>query len=76
MEDNKISLITILIYLNEDYEGAFTRFYPSDESLVPIALTPKTGMICLFDQSIYHEVPELTNGTKYVIRTEIMYSLS
>jgi hypothetical protein len=31
-------------------------------------------MISLMDQEIGHYVPELNDGIKYVIRTEIMYS--
>jgi hypothetical protein len=28
---------------------------------------------CLMDQNILHEVPKLITGSKYVIRTELMY---
>lgn len=68
-----ISQITILIYLNDDYEGAYTTFYSSPYDKDGIILKPKKGMVCLMDQDIGHSVPELKSGTKYVIRTELMY---
>ena len=67
------SLITILIYLNDDYEGAYTTFYSSFENKNGFVLVPKKGMVCLMDQDIGHCVPELISGTKYIIRTELMY---
>jgi hypothetical protein len=68
-----ISFITVLIYLNEDYEDGFTKFYSSPYDSEGFTLIPKTGMVCLMDQTIGHEVPELKSGIKYVIRTELMY---
>ena len=71
---DSISLITILIYLNDDYEGGYTTFFANVDDKEGFSLKPKTGMISLMDQEIGHYVPELTDGIKYVIRTEIMYS--
>lgn len=68
-----ISLITILIYLNEDYKGGYTTFFSGVDDKEGFTLKPKTGMISLMDQEIGHCVPELTKGIKYVIRTELMY---
>ena len=68
-----ISLITILIYLNEDYKGGYTTFFSGVDDKEGFILKPKTGMISLMDQEIGHCVPELTKGIKYVIRTELMY---
>ena len=71
-DKNEISLITALIYLNDDYEGGNTKFLFDDTT--EISITPKIGLICLMDQNILHEVPKLINGVKYVIRTELMYA--
>jgi Rps23 Pro-64 3,4-dihydroxylase Tpa1-like proline 4-hydroxylase len=68
-----ISLITILIYLNDNYEGGYTTFFANVDDKEGFTLKPKTGMISLMDQDIGHYVPILTKGIKYVIRTEIMY---
>ena len=75
-EDDKgnISLITVLIYLNCDYEGGKTTFYlHNNENKNPIILNPEIGLVSLMDQRILHEVPKLESGIKYVIRTELMY---
>ena len=60
----------MLIYLNDDYEGGNTKFLFDNE----ISIIPKIGLICLMDQNILHEVPNIINGVKYVIRTELMYA--
>jgi predicted 2-oxoglutarate/Fe(II)-dependent dioxygenase YbiX len=70
-DKNEISLITVLIYINDDYEGGNTKFLFDDTT--EISITPKIGLICLMDQNILHEVPKLITGIKYVIRTELMY---
>ena len=69
-----ISLITILIYLNEDYKGAYTTFFANVDDKEGFTLEPKTGMISLMDQDIGHYVPELLEGVKYVVRTELQYA--
>jgi hypothetical protein len=71
-----ISTITILIYLNNNYEGGYTTFYKDINDKKGIIIIPKIGMICLMDQTIGHEVPELKKGIKYIIRTELMYTLN
>jgi len=72
--DKEISLITILIYLNDDYTGAYTTFYEDPSDNKGIELLPKVGMVALMDQDIGHAVPPLIDGIKYVVRTELMYS--
>ena len=62
----------MLIYLNDDYEGGNTKFLFDDSN--EISIIPKIGLICLMDQNILHEVPNIINGVKYVIRTELMYA--
>lgn len=67
-----ISYITILMYLNQEYEGGYTCFYgPTEGGWIPIQ--PVTGMIAMQDQNLLHCVPPLISGRKYAIRTEIMY---
>jgi hypothetical protein len=48
-----------------------TKFLFDDTT--EISITPKIGLICLMDQNILHEVPNIINGVKYIIRTELMY---
>ena len=70
---DSISLITILIYLNEEYKGGYTTFFANVDDKEGFTLEPKTGMISLMDQDIGHCVPELLEGIKYVVRTELQY---
>lgn len=64
------SKITILVYLNEGYEGGFTH-YSSYEGM--IAVVPRVGSVVLQDQALGHYVPPLQKGVKYALRTEVMY---
>lgn len=61
------SFLTILIYLNEDFEGGETSFQDGD-------IKPQTGMAALMTQGNYlHEALPVTKGTKYVLRSDVMY---
>lgn len=62
------SKITMLIYLNDDFEGGQTTF------VIPFQdIQPKTGMVLLFDHRIIHLGRAVTSGVKYVLRTDVMY---
>ncbi len=67
-----ISKLTILIYLNEGYQGGYTAFLNSSENAW-IPVTPYTGSVAIQDQELVHFVPPLQSGRKYAIRTDIMY---
>jgi len=71
--DKTKSLITILIYLNNEYEGGYTRFFSNKDDKTGYTMIPQSGMICIMDQTIEHDVPPITSGTKYAIRSELMY---
>ena len=66
--EDEISLITALIYLSEDFEGGETYLISDNEKIVP-----KKGMLLLFDHKILHAGMPVISGTKYVIRTDVMY---
>ena len=54
-------------YLNEDFDGGETSFIDGE-------IKPKTGLAAFMTQHNYlHEAKEATNGTKYVLRTDVMY---
>ncbi|CAL1535961.1 unnamed protein product [Lymnaea stagnalis] len=73
-DNGETSLITLMLYLNEDFEGGATTFIGRDDSKVP--LIPKTGSVLLFEHFIYHEGSEVIKGRKYAMRTDIMASKS
>lgn len=73
--NNIMSMITILIYLNDDYAGARTCTN-KDKKTIMSEIEPKSGLVYMMDQDILHSVPNLISGTKYVIRTELMYLIN
>ena len=64
------SKITLLLYLNEDFEGGNTTLVLEGEEV-----EPKEGMLFLFEHKIMHCGRPVTKGTKYVLRTDVMYKL-
>jgi prolyl 4-hydroxylase len=71
-KSNKISKLTLLIYLNQDYKGGYTTFNKDGNWF---SITPKIGKVVLQDQRILHAVFPLEEGIKYVVRTDIMFNL-
>ncbi len=67
-DENEVSMITLLIYLNEDFEGGETMFVLEFESI-----KPKTGMVLLFEHKLLHSGRPVLSGVKYVLRTDVMY---
>lgn len=66
--ERESSYYTLLIYLNDDFEGGATSFNL-------LELTPKKGTALVFLHNLEHEGKVLISGTKYVLRTDIMYAL-
>lgn len=65
--ETEFSYYTFMVYLNDDYEGGYTKF-ESGEYVVPVK-----GTALIFEHSLRHEGARLTQGTKYVLRSDIMY---
>lgn len=64
--DCEESMLTFLIYLNDDFEQGHTEF--SWEKV-----KPKTGMALVFPHRLTHRATSPINGTKYILRTDVMY---
>ncbi len=62
------SYYTFMIYLNDDYEGGETIFSN-------LTIQPKQGTALIFFHNLEHEGSYVKQGTKYVLRTDIMYKL-
>lgn len=60
------SFLTFMIYLNEDYEGGDTEFKFEK-------IKPRTGMALVFPHRLFHQGASIIAGTKYVLRTDVMY---
>lgn len=62
---------TLLIYLNDNYEGGHTQFY-DDNWKETRDIQPKEGKALLFDIDLWHKGNELFTGEKYWIGCEII----
>jgi len=62
------SLLTYIVYLNEGFDGGETGFLDFDVTAVP-----KTGSALLFQHFMLHEGVSVRSGTKYVLRSDVMY---
>jgi predicted 2-oxoglutarate/Fe(II)-dependent dioxygenase YbiX len=65
--DNERSFQTLIVYLNEEYEGGETEFFGLE------TVKPKTGMATLFLHHLMHEGLPVESGVKYALRTDVMY---
>jgi prolyl 4-hydroxylase len=63
---NEASYYTFMIYLNDGFVGGETTF-PNN------VIKPVTGMALIFLHDIEHAGSPIKKGTKYVLRTDIMY---
>jgi len=63
---------TLLIYLNDDYEGGETTFFNADFEKV-ITVKPKKGRAILFKIDLWHQAEKVTEGEKSWIGTEIVW---
>lgn len=81
---DRYSLMTFLIFLNDDFEGGATRFLlPSTTSAavdrgVDVRI-PKGGVLCfphgLHPLHCVHSSEPILHGVKYIIRTDMLFSL-
>ncbi|WP_108801708.1 2OG-Fe(II) oxygenase [Aquimarina sp. Aq107] len=67
--EKECSFFSFLIYLNNDFEGGETYFENG------ITVIPEIGEALLFHHPLRHEGKPILSGTKYVLRTDIMYKL-
>lgn len=70
------SLLTLMVYLNEDFEGGETRFdlpyyYVREPN---VFVVPVTGLALCFVHELAHEGTPVLQGRKYVLRSDVMYS--
>lgn len=60
------SRLTLLVYLNDGVAGGDTDFQT-------FKITPQAGTLVLFKHKTWHEGTEVISGTKYVLRSDVLY---
>lgn len=65
------SRYTLLIYLNDNFEGGSTQFY-TDRFKPTFEIVPEKGKALLFDIDLWHQGKPLHSGNKYWIGCEII----
>ena len=78
-----LSKFTFLIYLNQDFTGGGTTFYAASARKEGVlerrSVKPRTGSALVFphgaNSAALHEGSEVSEGAKYVIRTEILFPI-
>ncbi|XP_062503075.1 uncharacterized protein LOC134180028 [Corticium candelabrum] len=80
--DREKSFYTCMLYLNDkghDFQGGATRFLDINaRKKAKFDVEPKAGLCIVFYQKsrdTYHEGLQLTEGTKYILRTDVMYTM-
>lgn len=70
------SQFTLMIYLNDGFEGGGTSFadvfYP--RAFQDFTIRPETGKALLFHHPLSHRGDPVVQGTKYVLRTDVMFT--
>ena len=87
---DRYSLMTFLIFLNDNFEGGETTFYvhkddptkaaKRSEDVKVVALKPLSGSVLCFahgthPQHCMHGSKEIIKGSKYIIRTDLLFEL-
>lgn len=62
------SELTVLFYLNDGFVGGATRFLD-----LQLEVQPKEGQALIFTHAVLHEGAMVEQGTKYVLRSDVMY---
>jgi prolyl 4-hydroxylase len=68
---DQISVATLLVYLNDDFEGGETAFLDDEENVLS-EVVPVAGMALVLRQDVYHMAAAVTKGVKYLLRTDVM----
>ena len=68
LEGGVRSLLTLVFYVNDGFDGGDTDFPELEQRIVP-----RTGRALIFQHRILHEAMPVHVGTKYVLRTDVFY---
>jgi prolyl 4-hydroxylase len=65
------TFFTLLIYLNDSFEGGETCFFGPD-----MKIKPSVGTVIMFDHERLHQGAMVVNGCKYIVRSDIVFTCS
>jgi hypothetical protein len=76
--EDQASIYTLLIYLNNDFQGGQTMMTDYSEygprSRPPLEyVRPEPGKALVFDHRLVHSGEKVTGGVKYILRAEIIF---
>ncbi len=66
--NDEVSLLTLIVYLNEGFKGGETEFPEQERTIVP-----RTGTALLFQHRVLHAGNRVTSGTKFLLRSDVLY---
>jgi len=66
--DGECSIYTLVLYLNDDYEGGELEFSNSS-----VCFKPSVGTAVLFPHDMPHSALAVRQGSKYIARSELMF---
>ena len=66
VSDYEKSYFSLLIYLNDNYEGGTTLFDNCE-------IFPKTGLACFFPHKLEHSGTIVNSGNKFILRGNILF---
>ena len=77
------SQLTLLLFLNENFEGGSTEFYvraQNEKAPDPVAVrTPRGGVLCFphgtHPMHCLHSSGPVTSGVKYIIRSDVLFEI-
>lgn len=67
--DGNTTMFTLLVYLNQDYVGGNTKFRQDD-----LSISAEAGKALIFEHHLWHQGDKILQGTKYVLRSDIVYA--
>lgn len=76
------SRLTLLLYLNDEFEGGETTFFiprKDAKGLEAWPIEPRCGGVLIFPQGydgLLHEGRPVVQGGKFLVRTDVMYTLA
>jgi prolyl 4-hydroxylase len=83
LPDGGVTLMSMMIYLNADFEGGQTGFLEKKprsagrsrkrSNCTRFQVSPVTGSAVVFDHLLLHEGVEVREGVKYAVRTDVVF---